>query len=325
MTKNIPSIHPRRVFAGVCRTLLLATLLPGLPAARAQTPAGLPERLGYPAGTKLLILHADDLGVAHSENQASFKALNAGPVNSASIMAPCPWLPEVADFFKTHSNADFGMHLTLTSEWKYFKWGPVASREQVSSLVDSLGYFYDNCAEMVAHAKPEEVELELRAQIDKAIAMGIVPTHLDSHMGCLFFTTPAMFDIYMKLGRAYHIPALVSRDMLEQLPESFRQSVTDKDVVPDHTVTASPDDFKGGMPAYYEKVFRTLEPGVTVLLMHLAHDEHEMQGVAADHPEWGSEWRQADFDFFTSETCRKILREEGIQLITWREVGKLLR
>ena len=322
MTNYHPSF---RRAAGFCRTLFLASILPGLPTAGAQASPTLAERLGYADDAKLLILHADDLAVAHSENQASFNALTAGPVNSASIMAPCPWLPEVAAFAKNNPGADLGMHLTLTSEWKYFKWGPVASRGQVASLVDSLGYFYDNCAQLAAHAKSEEVELELRAQIEKAIAMGVAPTHLDSHMGCLFFTTPALFEIYLKLGRIYQIPSMISRDMLEQLPEPFRKSVTEKDITLDHVITASPDDFKGGMAAYYERVFRSLEPGVSVLLMHLAHNESEMQGVAADHPDWGAEWRQADFDFFTGDACRQILKEEGIQLITWREVGKLLK
>lgn len=319
MFKNYPFFCTFRS-AGIC----LAIFLTANSAARAQTNRTLAERLGYPAGTKLLILHADDLAVAHTENQASFKALETGSVTSASIMAPCPWLPEVAAFAKANPGADLGMHLTLTSEWKYLKWGPVAPRNQVSSLLDSLGYFYDNCGDLNAHAKPEEIETELRAQINKAIAMGIAPTHLDSHMGCLFFTTPTLFDIYLKLGRDYRIPAMVSRDMLDQLPEPFRKSITEQDIVLDHVITATPEDFKGGMPAYYERVFRSLEPGVSVILMHLAQNDGEMQGVAADHPDWGAEWRQADFDFFISDNCRKILKEQGIKLITWREVGKLL-
>jgi hypothetical protein len=124
------------------------------------------------AGTKLLILHADDLGMSHSENQASFEALVTGAVNSASIMVPCPWLPEVAFFFRDFSTADLGLHLTLTSEWKNYKWGPAAPRGTVSSLVDSIGYFHESCATLAARARPEEVELELRAQIEKAKAMG---------------------------------------------------------------------------------------------------------------------------------------------------------
>ncbi|MEZ4956569.1 MAG: ChbG/HpnK family deacetylase [Saprospiraceae bacterium] len=101
----------------------------------------LAEKLGYDADAKLLIIHADDLGVAHSENKASFLAMKIGMVNSASIMMPCPWVPEVADFAKENPTADLGLHLTLTSEWKHIKWGPVAPKGEVKSLLNDLGFF----------------------------------------------------------------------------------------------------------------------------------------------------------------------------------------
>ncbi|MCK6690790.1 MAG: polysaccharide deacetylase family protein [Thermoanaerobaculia bacterium] len=285
----------------------------------------LQERLGYPADAKLLILHADDLGMSHAENQASFEGLLSGAINSASIMVPCPWLTEAATFARGFAKADMGLHLTLTSEWKYYKWGPTAPRNAVSSLLDSLGYFYADCATLAAHARPEEVEIELRAQIEKAKAMGIQPTHLDSHMGCLFFTRPEFFQIYLKLGREYQIPAMLGRDMLTQLPAAAGVTLSDKDVVVDRVLTASPEDYKGGMAAYYERTLRALQPGVSVLLMHLAYEGPEMRAMTQERPDWGAAWRQADFDFFTGDTCRKILAEEGIQLITWKELGKLMK
>lgn len=291
-------------------------------AGTAQT--SLPERLGYPAGTKLLILHADDLGMSHAENQASLEGLLSGAVNSASIMVPCPWLSEIATFARGFAKADLGLHLTLTSEWKRYKWGPVAPLASVSSLTDSLGYFYPDCATLAARARPEEIEIELRAQIEKAKAMGINPTHLDSHMGCLFFTRPEFFQIYLKLGREYKIPAMLGRDMLAQLPAAAGVTLTDKDVVVDRVLTAGPEDYKGGLAAYYERTLRALEPGVNVLLMHLAYEGSEMNAMTHEHPEWGAQWRQADFDFFTSDTCRQILREQDIRLVTWKELGKLM-
>lgn len=287
----------------------------------ADAQSSLVERLGYPVGAKLLIIHADDLAMAHSQNQASFNALEAGPVNSASIMAPCPWLREVGDYVAAHPHHDLGLHLTLTSEWKHYNWGPVASIGEVKGLLGPNGYFYDNCADMAAHGSVEEVELELRAQIERAKAMGIEPTHLDSHMGCLFFSSPEIFEIYLRLGRAYDIPTVVSRSLLALLPEASATKVTEKDIVIDRLLTAYPEDYSSGMAAYYERVFRSLEPGVTMLAIHLAYDDSEMQGITVDHPDWGAAWRQADFDFFTSEACRQILQEEGIQLITWREIG----
>lgn len=291
----------------------------------AQSGTSLAGRLGYPAGTKLLIIHADDLGAAHTVDQASFSSLGDGPVNSASIMVPCPWLSEVAAFVKKQPGFDLGLHLTLTSEWQLYKWGPVSSRNAVSSLVDSSGYFYDDCDKMAAIARPEEVERELRAQIGHALDMGIQPSHFDTHMGCLYWTNLPLFKIYLKLGREYKVPLRLSRTMINALPESFQQAVTENDVVIDQIYSATPRDFQQGMAAFYEKVLHGLQPGVSEIVIHLAHDDAEMQGVAVDHPDWGAAWRQADFDFFNSDACRKILREENIRTITWREIGQLLR
>lgn len=109
--------------------------------ARAQSNTTLAEQMGYPAGTKLLIIHADDLAVAHAENRASIDAMTHGVVSSASVMVPCPWLPEVAQYARENKNHDLGLHLTLTSEWNPYKWGPVASRSEVATLVNERVIF----------------------------------------------------------------------------------------------------------------------------------------------------------------------------------------
>lgn len=291
----------------------------------AQPAPSLAERLGYKADAKLLIIHADDLAVAHAENQASFAALEKGMVNSASIMVPCPWLTEVAAFARSHPNYDLGLHLTMTSEWKHYKWGPAAPNASVTSLTDKLGYLFDNCGDFANQASTAEVEREVRAQIEKAKALGINPTHLDSHMGCLFFTKPEFFEIYLRLGREYGIPSMLSRDFLSIASPEMQSAVMPQDIVVDRVLTASPDDYKNGMANYYEKVLTNLESGVSVLLIHTAYDNTEMQGISIDHPEWGAAWRQADYDFFTSEKCRQLLAKQGIQLVTWREIGKLIK
>lgn len=280
------------------------------------------EKLGYDTTAKLLIIHADDLGVAHSENIASFLAMKVGMVNSASIMMPCPWVAEVADFAKKNPTADFGLHLTLTSEWKWMKWGPVAPLGAVPSLVDSLGFFYDNCLDFGKNAKVEEAEVELRAQIEKAYKMGIKPTHLDTHMGCLVFNSPELFEVYLKLGREYQIPVMVGRFFLQAAPKAFKDKIKPIDVIVENVYTANPTDFENGMAAYYEQLLNNLSPGIQVLLIHTAFDNAEMQALSVDHPLWGATWRQQDFDFFTSEKCRKILEKENIQLITWGAIQK---
>src|SRR5580692_3263997 len=162
------------------RKLALAIALLCFAAANTQAQTKtVAERLGYPADAKLLIVHADDLAVAHSVDAASFDALDKGAVSSASIMIPCPWLTEVATYAKAHPDADLGLHLTLSSEWATYRWGSVASRDTVPTLFDPSGYLWSNVPDAITHLKPEEVEREIRAQIERALAMGIHPTHLD--------------------------------------------------------------------------------------------------------------------------------------------------
>ena len=284
----------------------------------------LAEKLGYSEDDKLLIIHADDLGVAHSENVASFLALKTGPVNSASIMMPCPWVGEVADFAKKNPDADLGLHLTMTNEWKHMNWGPVASKDKVPSLVNDLGFLHADCLTFGQNAKVEEAEIELRAQIEKAIAMGMQPTHLDTHMGCLIFNSPELFEVYLKLGREYRIPVMVGRLFMQVASPAFKEKITDEDVIIESILTAGVADYESGMAAFYEKTLRELSTGVNVLLIHLAFNDSEMQAVTIGKEPWGALWRQQDFDFFTSAKCKKILEEEGIKLVTWRDIKEVM-
>ena len=164
----------------------------------------LAERLGYSRDAKLIIVHADDVGVTHSVNAATVTALNTGLVNSASIMVPCPWFPEIADYAKAHQDVDFGLHLTLTAERVYYRWGPVAPRDKVPSLVDENGYFWHDWSP-TTHIDPKDVEIELRAQIERALAMGVRPTHLDSHQYRLIMTNKELFEVFVRLAHEYRI------------------------------------------------------------------------------------------------------------------------
>src|SRR5215216_2156668 len=170
----------------------------------------LAERLGYARDAKLLIVHADDLGMAHSINAATIKAFESGLVNSGSIMVPCPWLSEIATYARANPQADLGLHLTLTSEWTSFRWGPVMPKDRVSSLLDKDGYLYLTETEAASHADPKEVELEIIAQIERARSLGIQPTHLDSHMGTLY-QTKALFEVFLRVARKQKLPVRVAR------------------------------------------------------------------------------------------------------------------
>src|SRR5262249_58665076 len=183
-SRNIAAISGLAVVA-----IILFPAASSVPAATpVQESKSLAERLGYQADARLLIVHADDLAVAHSVDAASIKALETGSVSSASIMVPCPWLTEIAGYAQAHPQADLGLHLTLTSEWALYRWGPVAPKNQVLSLFARDGYLYPTEREAAKNINPREAEVEIRAQIEKARAFGINPTHLDSHMGTLFQT-----------------------------------------------------------------------------------------------------------------------------------------
>jgi predicted glycoside hydrolase/deacetylase ChbG (UPF0249 family) len=301
--------------------LLAAALLIG-PGVHAQERT-LAERLGYPANAKLLIVHADDLGMAHSVDMATMKAFESGLVTSGSIMAPCPWLPEIAAYARANPQADLGLHLTLTSEWTQFRWGPVSPKDRVASLLDPNGYFRLTETEAAQYADPKEVEIELRAQIERAKSLGIVPTHLDSHMGTLY-QNKALFDVFMRVARENKLPVRVAKTWFTRA-DFLAESLTPNDVFIDRVLDINPSVAPQDWAKFYSDELRKLEPGVTEVVIHLAYDDAEMRGATSDHPNWGAAWRQRDFDFFTSNAFRKVLEENQIKLITWREVGKLIQ
>ena len=283
------------------------------------------ERLGYPRDAKLLIIHADDVGVTHSENMASIKGLESSPVNSAGIMVPCPWFLEIADYAKSHNTLDFGLHLTLNSEWKYYKWGPVTSLDSVSSLVNDNGYFFDNIPEVIQKAKPDEVQLELENQVKMALRNQINVTHLDPHMGTAVASKPFL-EKYIEVGNKFQLPVLLEKD--EKLVAAQVSDLMKKgnQVFVDKIYTAYPLDFKNGMSTYYTNILNNLEPGLNTLLIHLAFDDKETQAVTVGKVDWGATWRQSDFDFFTSDACKSLIDENDITLVTWREIrDKIIR
>jgi predicted glycoside hydrolase/deacetylase ChbG (UPF0249 family) len=288
-----------------------------------ETSKTIAERLGYPRDAKLLIVHADDLGMAHSVNAATIKAFETGLVNSGSIMVPCPWLSEIAAYARANPQADLGLHLTLTSEWTSFRWGPVMPKDRVSSLLDKDGYFRLTESEAASHADPKEVELEITAQIERAKALGIQPTHLDSHMGTLY-QNKALFEVFLRVARNYKLPVRIARTWFART-DFLPGTLNPDDVYIDRILDINPAVAAHDWSRFYSDAIKKLEPGVTEIVIHLAYDDAEMRGATFNHPDWGAAWRQRDFEFFTSDTFRKLLHENQIKLITWRELGKLIK
>jgi chitin disaccharide deacetylase len=302
------------------KTLLLSSLASLLVATtmNAQTRT-IAERLGHPRDAKLLILHADDLGVAHSENMASFAALDSGGVNSASIMMTTPWVSETATYMKSKPNADLGLHLVMTSEWDTYRWGGVAPVDKTTSLHDPDGTMPRQVRTVATRAKIDEVERELRAQIDRAYAIGLKPTHVDSHMGALF-STPELFATYVKVARSYKLPFLA---FIGAMNPAARSVLQPGDIFPD-TVFDAGDTPKDQWKQFYLDAIKNLKPGLTEILFHLGHDDAELQAVTVNHDAYGSAWRQRDLDVVMSPEWKQALKDNKVVLVTWREIQKAM-
>jgi chitin disaccharide deacetylase len=275
----------------------------------------------------LLIIHADDFGMMHTVNTAIEEAMEKGWATSASIMVPCPWFPEVARWAKAHPDADLGIHLTLNADWTAERWRPISPQPKSSSLLDQDGYLPLLTEDVVAKAKMNDVETELHAQIDQAQAAGIHLSHLDSHMGTLF-ANPNLLGVYFGLERAYKLPVMFPRqgDMNGNTVTSDdtfkRMNVAPVPVLLDRVLEIMPGVPQSQWLDAYKKMLTPLPPGVYQLIVHLAHNDQEIQGATADHPDWGAQWRQNDLDLVSSPEFQKFLKDQKFVLVTWKQLQK---
>jgi hypothetical protein len=281
------------------------------------------EKLGFAADAKLLIVHADDIGLARSVNIASMRAFENGGITSGSAMVPCPWFPDFAAYYREHQPLDVGIHITLTAEWDYYKWGGVSPAGEIPSLLDGDGHFYPTVEAVAQHAVPAEVETEIRAQIERALALGIKPTHLDTHMGSML-VIPALVPIYLKLGREYHLPLLIPRSWLQSVPQEHRDAVAAAHVLLDGLYMIAAEDPAKAWSEAYSEMLATMGPGLNELIIHLAMDDTEMQAVAVNHPDFGSAWRQRDLDFVSSKEFRDLLKAHDVKLVSWAQVREAM-
>ena len=303
----------RHLASSILASLLIVSSL----SAQTRTVA---ERLGHPKNAKLLILHADDIGVAHSENAASFDALDKGVVTSGSIMMPTPWVTEVAAYAKSHPNADLGLHLTMNAEWNTYRWGGVAPHDKTPSLHDADGTLPRTTDTVAKRAKLDEVELELRAQVDRAYAMGIKPTHVDSHMAALY-QTPELFRTYVKVARSYKLPFL---HFIGDVSPKNVAGLEPNDIVADEVIMRLHKGTPAEWKQYYLDAIHNLKPGLTVILVHLGYDDAELRAVTTGWDEWGADWRQRDVDVLSSAEFKQALKDNNVVLVTWRDIQKAM-
>lgn len=281
------------------------------------------ERLGWNAGDRVLIIHCDDAGMSYASNQGASEALEFGLVTSASIMMPCSWVPGFAAWLKKHPGTDAGVHLTLTSEYDYYRWMPVAGAAAVPGLVDAQGCLHDNVGMVVQKATPDELEREIRAQVDRALGMGIDVTHLDSHMGTVF-ATPEFFERYAKVGIEKGIPILIMGSIqgtgLDQGMAQPVRAAAEKVwaaglPVIDFVHTDSYDWRTTDKLPHFAEAVRAIKPGITEMIIHCTKPDDVIEVING-----GRTHLYGDYTAMINPELKKVIEDEGIILTTWREL-----
>ncbi len=312
---------PRRM--NRCHFVLEIILLSALCAHTAASAASrsLAERLGYKATDKLLIVNGDDAGMSHSANLATIQCLERGLMRSATVMVPCPWFPEIAAYAREHPDKAFGVHLCHTSEWTKYRWGPVASRDQVPGLIDPQGYLWRGIEDVYAHADPKEALIEGRAQIQRARAAGLDITHLDSHMGTLQLH-PRFVEVYLQLAVEFDLPVrMASQETLTRFgfPQLRDQFAAKGIVFPDHFIYEELQNEKQDVKGFWLNVVKNLKPGVTELYIHAALPTDEMKAITGS---WST--RAQEFEAFTNDPdIKQAVTDQGIILISYRPLREL--
>ena len=281
----------------------------------------LAQQLGYTSSDKLLIIHADDLGLARSVNKASFEALSKEFVNSASVMMPSPFAEEVAAYYLEHPQIDLGLHLTFTAEWTDYKWPGVAPANKIETLLDDEGFLHQKKVTVIKEGINAEIKTELQAQIDYARALGMSPTHMDSHEGTLFFD-PAFFRTYIEVGHQNQIPVFVPKLLAPHFDEHF--PLPPQVVLVDQMFMALKGTELDAMESYYAEVLSSIKPGLNQLLVHLAFDEEEMKAITKDREAYGTKWRVKDYQVVSSKKFQDLLKQNEIKLIQWRDIQAIL-
>ena len=292
------------------------------------------ERLGFSGEERVVIFHADDVGMCQATTGAYVELVEFGLLSSAATMVPCPWFPATAAYCRQFQNTgriDMGVHLTLTSEWDTYRWGPISTTDPASGLLDEEGYFYRLAAPVRAGGDAAAAGREMQRQIERALATGIDVTHVDSHMFTIYH--PKLLPVYLDLARQYRVPALMVRSEERMLSmDAYDRETT---AMMARLVEAAEAE---GLPfvddifvmplvfpvedrlAYARQVLAELRPGITCFIVHPAHDTAELRAMA---PDWPS--RVGDYQLFLTEAWREVVRQSGVQVIGYRALRDVMR
>jgi len=297
-----------------------------------MTPNPFLKKLGFSETDRAVILHTDDIGMCHASLQA-FKDLWAfGTITSAAVMVPCPWFPATAQMCRANPEIDMGVHATLNAEWKSYRWGPLSTRDQASGLLDADGYFHQWHQAVYDNAKPQAVEAEVNAQIERALAAGIDVTHVDSHMGTIM--NPLFIQSYVQAAAGRLLPPMLPRldargvDMMGmsatemQAYAPIMQQIENIGVPMVDGILSMPLDEPNGQKQmeFAKELFGSLPVGITHFILHPSIDTAELRAIA---PDWES--RVANYNTFMSDELKKLIESQDIKLIGYRPIRNAMR
>jgi chitin disaccharide deacetylase len=301
------------------------------------------EKLGYPKGAKVLILHVDGVGMSYDSNLGAIKSIENGVANSLSMMMPCAWIPGFFEYLKTHPETDAGLHLTLTSEWDAYRWGPLMGKPAVPGLVDPQGAMWSSVAATAKNASADEIEKEIRAQLDRSRTLGWEPTHLDSRMGTLFATQPFL-ERYLKVGMMEKIPVMFPSGHNTMIMKTSASSGLTLDM----TTAVGKQLWAAGLPVLddlhnvsygwgcpngktkctdielvkyktqkYIESLSELKPGLTMVIMHCTWPSETFKQISDS-----GTIRKGDALVMLDAAFKAYLKKNNIVLTTWRELKK---
>jgi chitin disaccharide deacetylase len=284
----------------------------------------------YAEGRRVIVIHEDDVGMTHGANTAFSELSAMGACSAGSVMAPCPWFPEAVGMAAANPTLDLGVHLTLNSEKKPYRWRPLTSPPSSAGLTDKDGYFWADVPSVRKNAAPEAVEAELRAQIDAVLATGIDVTHLDAHMGAVMM--PEFVEIYYRLGKDYNLPILLVKDLRRFNPMSYagaaRTETYDSVVARAREagepifdlVVESPWGRQTDAETAYRAMFAEIQEGLTYLSLHF-NKPGDFEVIEPDH----AHIRTEEYAVFKSGLVAELVAAHGVDVIGMRQIRDRLR
>jgi predicted glycoside hydrolase/deacetylase ChbG (UPF0249 family) len=315
---------PNKVNPPIINTITLSGEIP-----MTNLPNPVLKKLGLSNKDRVAIIHTDDIGMCQASVEAFSDLNEAGIISSGAVMVPCPWFLHAAEYAREHAGADLGVHLTLTSEWKTYRWGPVSTRDPASGMVDEQGYFYPLSAPAQEHGDPAAVELELSAQVERALKAGIVPTHVDTHMGSV--AHPKFMGIYIQLAMKHHLPPMIFRldeagwraaglePEFATMAAGLMQQLEGSGLPLLDTLGGMHLDTDEDRLERTRQAFTDLQPGITHFIIHPSKDTPELRAIT---PDWRC--RVADYQNFMNDELRQHIKKVGVHVIGYRALKELM-